>query len=168
MIRITKIGTVLVLAFLFCSSCADNSIDSVNGSPGIQGKTVRLMLSSSSLQASGGTSRSVGEGMNVSLGSTEASATRAVTEDKIDNVCVFQFSGSAESSTAVLKSKTYVSDLIDRTLDVSLISSPRIQVPFLRRPAIVMRAVVRCTTLVSTVAIGFLRPEVPRVCTEAA
>jgi len=123
MIRITKIGTVLVLAFLFCSSCADNSIDSVNGTPGIQGKTVRLMLSSSSLQVSGGTSRSVGEGMNVSLGSTEASATRAVTEDKIDNVCVFQFAGSAESSTAVLKSKTYVSDLIDRTLDVSLISS---------------------------------------------
>jgi len=113
----------MLFAFLFCVSCTDDSIAPVKNNGGTGGKKVRIMLSSSLLQTSGGTSRSTGEGMNVLLGGTSGNDTRVVTEDKIDNVCVFQFAGSAESSTAVLKSKYYVSGLVDRTLDVPLISS---------------------------------------------
>ena len=108
---------------LLCSACTDVQDRMETTGPDEQVKTVVLMITSRPLQTSGTTTRSEGKGMDVILGDNGEVVTRAVVEDKIDNLCVFQFEGTKEASTAKLKAKTYFSGLKDKTVKVDLVLS---------------------------------------------
>lgn len=118
--RNNKFIYVLFSLLLLCSSCTDVQDGMETTVSDKQVKSVVLMITSRPLQTSGTTTRSEGKGMDVILGDSGEIVTRAVVEDKIDNLCVFQFEGTKEASGAVLKAKTYFSDLKDKTLIVNL------------------------------------------------
>lgn len=105
--------------FLFLSlacACTDGQEGISGGREEVQGKTVTLALSSLPLQGSGTVTRSVGKGMDLIVGDDTDASTRAIEESKVESICVLQFEGdSKESSSAVLVSKTYVSNLQSTT-----------------------------------------------------
>ena len=106
---------------LLGSACTDVQEEMEINKPDKEGKTVSLTVTSRPLQASGTATRSEGKGMDVILGDGGEAATRAVAEDKIDNICVFQFEGSKEATDAVLKAKTYLDDLMDEPVEINLV-----------------------------------------------
>ncbi len=104
-------------------ACTDSQ-EEVHDSVGKQGVVVDLSLTSIPLQGCSPVTRSVGKGMEVSMGNTMNVPTRAVEESKINNLCVFQFEGtSKESSSATLISMTYVTDLKSTVIPVTLVAS---------------------------------------------
>ena len=108
---------------LLGSACTDVQEEMEINKPDKEGKTVSLTVTSRPLQASGTATRSEGKGMDVILGDGGEAATRAVAEDKIANICVFQFAGSKEAAGAVLKAKTYLEDLVDGPVEINLVPS---------------------------------------------
>lgn len=106
---------------LFAWSCTDGQ-EEISGSGGKeQGQKVTLTLNSLPLQSSGTVTRSMEKGMDLILGDESAAGTRAVDdENKIDNLCVFQFEGTLGSSNAQLTGKTYISGLTNPTLPIVL------------------------------------------------
>ena len=105
---------------LLASACTDEQEDITGGKPDVQGKTVGLTISSQPLKGNGAFTRASGDGMDISLGGETEASTRAVNEEDIKNICVFQFEGIKEASSAVLKAKTYLSDLVDKKVEISL------------------------------------------------
>lgn len=112
------IGLLSVL--LICVACTDGREDFTGGKQDVQEKTVSLIISSRSLLGNGSVTRATGKGMDISLGGKLDVVTRAVNDEKISNICVFQFEGAREASTAVLKAKTYLSDMVDNTVEIIL------------------------------------------------
>ena len=106
---------------LLGSACTDMQEEMEINKPDKEGKTVSLTVTSRPLQASGTATRSEGKGMDVILGDGGEAATRAVAEDKIDNICVFQFEGSKEAAGAMLKAKTYLDGLMDEPVEINLV-----------------------------------------------
>lgn len=113
-----SISYILVLAlslFLFLS-CSDGQEGTSNTKPEVQGKTIALTFSSQPLWESEVVTRSTGKGMDILMGEESDALTRGTpAEEKIDNVCIFQFEGSKESSNAVLRAKFYLKNLTNNT-----------------------------------------------------
>lgn len=112
----------LFFILLLGSACTDVQEEMEINRPDKQGKNVRLTITTQPLQVSGTITRSEGEGMELALGDSGEAATRAIEEDQVANICVFQFEGTKEASTAVLKEKTYLDYWVD-DIGVNLASS---------------------------------------------
>ena len=106
---------------LLGSACTDVQEEMEITGPDKQGKTVSLIITSRPLETSGVTTRSKGKGMDVILGDSGETVTRAgEAEDKIGNICIFQFEGTKEAADAKLRAKFYLSALVDKTVIVNL------------------------------------------------
>lgn len=114
---------IIVFTFflLFAWSCTDGQEEMSGGGGKEQGQKVTLALNSLPLQGSGTVTRSEGKGMDLVLGSEADAETRAVEdENRVSNLCVFQFEGALGSSSAVLIGKTYASGLTSITFPLIL------------------------------------------------
>lgn len=104
-----SISYIFLFALFLLLSCSDEQEGAPNAKPEVQGKTIALTFISQPLQESGVVTRSTGKGMDLLMGEESDVSTRVTPaeEQQIDNVCIFQFEGSKESSNAVLRAMFY-------------------------------------------------------------
>lgn len=117
----------LTLFLLLAWGCSDGQEEIPGDGGDVKKQEVNLILTSLPLQGSGTVTRSVSRVMDIPMGGESEAETRATDESKIENLCVFQFTGESEgSSTAKLISKNYVSNSSDgTTVPVALV--PNVQ-----------------------------------------
>lgn len=119
-----RINYILLFSLFLLLSCNDEQEGTPNTKPEVQGKTIALTFTSQPLQESGVVTRSIGKDMDLIMGDRTDASTRTIPADeKIDNVCIFQFEGSKESSNAVLRAMFYQENLTDNTLSMTLAST---------------------------------------------
>ncbi len=120
-----SISYIFLFALFLLLSCSDEQEGVPNAKPEVQGKTIALTFTSQPLQESGVVTRSTGKGMDLLMGEEPDVSTRAIPaeEQQIDNVCIFQFEGSKESSSAVLRAMFYQENLTGNTQFITLASA---------------------------------------------
>lgn len=110
----------LSFILLLGSACTEVQDEVEINRPDKQGTTVSLTVTTQPLQTSGIITRSEGKGMDLVLGDSGEALTRAIEEDKIENICILQFEGAEGASDAVLKAKIYLNEYDGRNVELNL------------------------------------------------